>query len=257
MALNSKKTLGDYAWQLEADRSALQALYQDILINVTNFFRDPAMFESLKESVFLENLKAKSSQTPIRIWTAGCSTGQEAYSIAIALSEFLDDKPAWPPIQIFPTDLSDIVSLEKARLGLYPESIEAEVSPERLQRFFTKEDGKYRIIKSVRDLCVFAKQNLASDPPFYRVDLVSCRNVLIYLTPAVQKRVISTFHYALNPTGLLVLGVSESVGTFSDLFGVVDKSHKIFSKRVSVVRQYPHFNAEAYLQTVSGELVLA
>lgn len=254
MALHAKESLADYARQLEADRPELHALYQDVLINVTSFFRDPEMFESLKESVFPEILKTKTPQTPIRIWTAGCSTGQEAYSLAIALSEFLDDKPVRPPIQIFATDLSDTVSLEKARLGLYPENIEAEVSPERLRRFFTKEDGKYRIIKSIRDVCVFAKHNLASDPPFSRVDLVSCRNVLIYLAPPLQKRVIPTFHYALNPTGFLMLGASESVGAFTDLFGVVDKTHKIFSKKATTVRQYPHFNAEAYLQSMPGEV---
>ena len=167
--------------------------------------------------------------------------------------EFLDDKPVRPPIQVFATDLSDTVSLEKARAGLYPESIEAEVSPERLRRFFTKEDGKYRIHKSIRDLCVFAKQNIVRDPPFSHVDLISCRNVLIYLAPPLQKRVIPTFHYALNPTGFLMLGSSETIGPFSDLFHVVDKKHKIYSKKQSAFRQYPHFNAADYLAGLPGE----
>ncbi len=250
MAVHAKATLADYARLLEADRAEVETLYHDILINVTSFFRDPQMFETLKTSVFPEIVKGKTLQTPIRVWTAGCSTGQEAYSIAIALSEFLDDLPIRPPIQIFATDLSDAVSLEKARLGVYPESIEGEVSPERLRRFFTKEDGKYRVSKTLRDLCVFAKQNIAADPPFSRVDLISCRNVLIYLASPLQKRIIPTFHYALNPTGYLMLGSSETVGGFADLFDVVDKAHRIYAKRPGPVRQYPHFFAEGYAATV-------
>ena len=253
MVLHTRETLADYARLVAADRPELQALYQDILINVTSFFRDPDMYEALKTSVFPEIIKNKSASSAVRIWTAGCSTGQEAYSLAIALLEFLDDKPVRPPIQVFATDLSDTVSLEKARAGLYPESIEAEVSPERLRRFFTKEDGKYRIHKSIRDLCVFAKQNIVGDPPFSHVDLISCRNVLIYLAPPLQKRVIPTFHYALNPTGFLMLGSSETVGPFSDLFHVVDKKHKIYSKKQSAFRQYPHFNAADYLAGLPGE----
>jgi two-component system CheB/CheR fusion protein len=253
MVLHNRETLADYARLVAADRPELQALYQDILINVTSFFRDPEIYEALKTSVFPEIVKNKPASSAVRIWAAGCSTGQEAYSLAIALLEFLDDKPARPPIQVFATDLSDTVSLEKARAGLYPESIEAEVSPERLRRFFTKEDGKYRINKSIRDLCVFAKQNIVGDPPFSHVDLISCRNVLIYLAPPLQKRVIPTFHYALNPTGFLMLGSSETVGPFSDLFHVVDKKHKIYSKKQSAFRQYPHFNAADYLAGPPGE----
>ena len=142
----------------------------------------------------------------------GCSTGQEAYSIAIALLEFFDDKPIRPPIQIFATDLSDRTALDKARAGIYPESIEGEVSPERLRRFFKREDHVYRIDKSIRDMCVFARQNVTADPPFSHLDLISCRNVLIYLAPPLQKRVLPTFHYALNAPGFLVLGTAETVG---------------------------------------------
>jgi two-component system CheB/CheR fusion protein len=136
------------------------------------------------------------------------------------------------------------VSLAHARGGLYPESIEAEVSPERLRRFFTHEDGGYRINKSLRDMCVFARQNVAADPPFSRVDLVSCRNVLIYLAPPLQQRVIPTLHYALNPTGFLVLGTAETVGGFTDLFEVVDRQHKIYSRKATVGRSYPYFATE-------------
>ncbi|MGH8490362.1 MAG: CheR family methyltransferase, partial [Gammaproteobacteria bacterium] len=173
-----------------------------------------------------------------------CSTGQEAYSLAIALSEFLEDKPVRPAIQIFATDLSDTVSLSKAREGIYPENIEAEVSPERLRHFFSKEDSRYRVSKTLREMVVFAKQNVASDPPFSHLDLISCRNLLIYLALPLQKRVIPTFHYALNPAGFLVLGHSETVGAFTDLFGVVDQSHRIYVKQTTAARQYPHFHAE-------------
>ncbi|MEO8269978.1 MAG: CheR family methyltransferase, partial [Aureliella sp.] len=175
------------------------------------------------------------------------------YSLAMALLEFLDDKPVRPPIQIFATDLSHDVSLSAARVGVYPHSIEAEVSPERLRRFFTKEDGKYRINKSIRDLCVFAKQNIVADPPFSRVDLISCRNVLIYLSPTLQKRVIPTFHYALNPTGVLMLGNSESVGSFTNLFETLDNSHRIYSKKTTAFRQYPHFQTDEYAMTGDGD----
>ncbi|MGH8524573.1 MAG: CheR family methyltransferase, partial [Gammaproteobacteria bacterium] len=156
------------------DGPEVEALYRDLLINVTSFFRDPALFEALKTSVFPEILKAKPPYAPLRLWVPGCSTGQEAYSLAIVLWEYFDERPLRRPFQIFATDLSDPVPLERARAGLYPESIEAEVSPERLHRFFKKEDHLYRIDKSIRDSCVFARQNLAADPPFSHVDLISC-----------------------------------------------------------------------------------
>jgi two-component system CheB/CheR fusion protein len=245
LALHATDTLADYARRLEEDRSEMEALYHDLLINVTRFFRDPELFETLKRTVFPEIQKSKLPGAPIRVWVAGCSTGQEAYSLAIALLELLEEQPVRPPIQIFATDLSEAVSLAHARAGLYSESIEAEVSPERLRRFFTKEEGGYRIHKSIRDMCVFARHNVAADPPFSRVDLISCRNVLIYMAPPLQQRVIPTFHYALNATGLLVLGASETVGRFTDLFDVVDSEHKIYARRATVARQYPHFATEA------------
>ena len=209
MVLQMKDNFADYAEQLKGDRTEVEALYQDILINVTSFFREPESFEALKECVFPAILESRSQDTPIRIWVPGCSTGQEAYSLAIALLEFLDQQPVRPAIQIFATDLSENGSLVKARLGVYSDNIEAAVSPERLHRFFSKEQATYRIHKSVRDLCVFARQNVAADPPFSHIDLISCRNVLIYLTPALQKRVIPTFHFALNPTGFLLLGLGD------------------------------------------------
>ena len=241
MVLQTKDNLAEYIEYLRKDIPEVEALYQDILINVTSFFREPQTFEVLKESVFPEILKTKSQDAPIRLWVPGCSTGQEAYSLAIALVEFLDMQPVRPPIQIFATDLSENVSLVKAREGVYPENIEAEVSPERLRRFFTKEQETYRISKSIRDMCAFAKQNVTADPPFSHLDLISCRNVLIYLTPALQKRVIPTFHYALNPSGFLLLGASETVGSFAGLFGVVDPKFHIYAKKAAGLRQCPLF----------------
>lgn len=252
MVLHTHDSLADYCQHLEQDRSELAALYQDILINVTSFFREPESFEALKESVFPAIVDGKNLNAPIRIWAPGCSTGQEAYSLAMVLLEFLDDKAAQPAIQIFASDLSDTVSLVKAREGVYSENIEAEVSPERLRRFFTKEDSKYRVNKTLRDMCVFAKQNVANDPPFSRLDLISCRNLLIYLSAPLQQRIIPTFHYALNPSGFLMLGASETVGSFNDLFHLVDQKHRIYAKKTTAVRHYPYFHAAEY-QPAGGE----
>jgi len=245
MVLRSQPSLADYARLLEQDRAEIEALYEDLLINVTGFFREPETFEALKTSVFPEIVKANGPSVPLRIWVPGCSSGQEAYSIAITACEFLDGHVVRPPIQIFASDISDSVSLAKARVGFYPENIASEVSRERLRRFFTKEEGGYRINKSLRDLCVFARQNVAGDPPFSRLDLISCRNLLIYLLPALQEKILPTFHFALNPTGFLVLGSSETVGAFSDLFAVVDYKHRIYAKKTTAVRQYPYFTVAA------------
>jgi len=229
MVVRTCHALADYLKLLETENGEIRALFDDMLINVTSFFRDPEVFETLKAGIFPEILKTRP-QT-IRVWVAACSTGQEVYSLAIALLEFLEQKPNAPGIQIFATDISESISIEKGRRGFYPESIEAEVSPGRLRRFFTKEDGGYRISKTIRDLCIFAKQNVTCDPPFSHLDLVSCRNLLIYLTPELQRHVISTFHYALNPRGYLLLGNSETVGANSDLFELLDRKHKIYLKK--------------------------
>jgi len=242
MMLRRQESLPDYARLLEQDGAEIESLYQDILINVTSFFREAETFEVLKQSVFPEIVKTKDASTPIRVWVPGCATGEEAYSLAITLLEFLDDHPVRPPIQIFATDLSEAVSLRIAREGIYLKNIEAQVSPERLRRYFTKQDDKYRIIKSIRDITIFAKQNVATDPPISRLDLISCRNLLIYLSQTLQKRIIPTFHYALNSVGYLLLGSAETVGPFADLFGVVDPSHRIYVKKVQTSRQYPHFD---------------
>lgn len=245
MVLRSLGSLADYAAQLAGDRAELEALYHDILINVTSFFRDPDTFDAIRKLVLPEIMKSKEPGMPIRIWVPGCSTGQEAYSLAIVVTEFLEETHrAAPPVQVFATDLSDSMSLQQAREGLYPGSIEAEVSPVRLSRFFSKEDSHYRVSASLREMIIFARQNVAADPPFSRVDLISCRNLLIYLAPLLQKRVIPTFHYALNPGGFLVLGASETVGSFSTLFGAVDQTNRIYVRKAAATQAYPTFLGE-------------
>jgi two-component system CheB/CheR fusion protein len=180
----------------------------------------------------------------IRVWTPGCASGEETYSVAIALLEFLGERATQIPIQFFGTDVSE-ASLARARNGVYPENIEGDVSPERLRRFFTKVDGGYRVSKTIRDMCIFAQHNVLNDPPFSRMDLVCCRNLLIYLEPVLQSKVISLFHYALRPNGFLVLGSSEGLGGTIGLFAVEDRAHKIFSKKAGAARQTLAFSLNA------------
>ncbi len=234
MVLYRLERIEDYVVYLRSHPEEVQALYEDILINVTSFFRDPIAFESLKTKVF-PNIANKSPEVPIRIWVAGCSTGEEAYSIAICLLEFLGTQQIRPPIQIYATDISDW-AIDKARTGFYKHSAVAEISPERLQRFFVPVEDGYQIGKSVRELCVFARQNLCSDPPFSKLDLISCRNVLIYLGAALQKKILPTFHYGLKPTGFLMLGTSETTGESSDLFSAIDKKYKIYARKLAPAR---------------------
>jgi two-component system, chemotaxis family, CheB/CheR fusion protein len=233
MALHRIEHLAEYVSLLHRDRGEVNALYQDLLINVTSFFRNPDAFETLKQIVYPTVLHTRgSSSSPIRIWVPGCSTGEEAYSHAISLVEFLGEERTEVPIQIFGTDLSE-TAIQRARAGFYKESIETDVSPLRLRRFFHKSDGGYQISKTIRDLCIFSTQNVFSDPPFSRMDLVSCRNVMIYLSQVLQKRVIPIFHYALNPTGFLMIGSTEGLlGAGSELFEMADKKQKIYRKKL-------------------------
>lgn len=238
MALRQMATVADYVVELENDPVELQALGRDLLIRVTEFFRDPRAFDALVQTVFPRFLEGREPGTPIRIWVAGCSTGEEVYSIAISLVEFLDNRLASTPVQIFATDVS-IDALETARSGRYIENIARNVSAERLQRFFVRDGDHYRVGKAIRDLCTFARHNVVSDPPFSRLDLVSCRNLLIYLDPLLQRSVMPLFHYALGSAGVLMLGPSETVGGFSDLFGVIESRHtRLYSKRPRPGRPY-------------------
>jgi two-component system CheB/CheR fusion protein len=180
----------------------VDALYDDFLVNVTCFFRDPDFYKILAAVIFPALIKERKSTDPIRIWVAGCSTGEEAYSITICLLEFLEESVLSLPIQVFASDL-DTNAIEQVRLGIYPMSSLQGVSANHLNKYFVKIDGHYQIIKSVRELCIFSQQNLLKDPPFSRLDLISCQNVLIYLEAHPQTRILQTFHYALKPTGYL------------------------------------------------------
>jgi two-component system CheB/CheR fusion protein len=228
MALRQVDELPEYLALLQRDPQEVRSLYEDVLIHVTSFFRDGEVFESLGTRVFAQILKKKGESAPIRAWVAGCATGEEVYSLAIALLEFMGNERSHP-IQIFGSDVSE-KAIDKARLGIYADSAMRDVSDDRRRRYFTKVDVGYRINKTVRDLCVFVRHDLARDPPFSRLDLVSCRNVLIYFNPALQKRVLLTAHYALNQPGFLLLGRTENISGFSRLFTPADKSHKLFMR---------------------------
>lgn len=230
MLLYKLQTLSDYLSYMKQHPSEASTLYADLLINVTSFFRDQPVMDHLKEQILPQIFNSKTSLEPVRIWVAGCSTGQEAYSLAIIIIELFGEKAANLPIQIFATDLSDS-AISKARLGLYTKTEVSDISPERLERFFSKSDDHYRVNKLVRDLCVFAPHNLLSDPPFSRMDLISCRNLLIYLDDELQKKVFSTFHYALKPDGFLLLGKSESVGSAPNYFTQIEKGQKVFVRK--------------------------
>jgi two-component system CheB/CheR fusion protein len=241
MVLHKVDRLPDYVRLLQQAPTEIEALYQDMLIHVTGFFREPEAFEALRQVVFPAILANRPDDLPIRIWVPGCSTGEETYSIAIALLEYLDGRPQQGTrVQIFATDVSQ-AAIDKARAGFYPDNIKADVPPDRLRRFFAPVDGGYRVAKIVRDMCIFARQDLTKDPPFSQLDLVSCRNVMIYLGSILQKRAMTIFHYALNPTGFLLLGASETIGSYADLFAIADKKHKIYTKKTTVVRPYIGF----------------
>jgi two-component system CheB/CheR fusion protein len=229
MVLNRQSTLDEYASFAKGNTKELEALYADVLISVTSFFRNSEAFDVLKQKVLRPLLAERKRDGLVRVWTLGCSTGQEAYSIAMAFAEAAEKVSGAPKLQIFATDLNE-ASLEKARHGLYAKTLVQDISPERLRRFFIEEEGGYRVSKALREQVVFARQNVMSDPPFSRIDLVSCRNLLIYFETDLQKRIMPAFHYALMPGGFLFLGASESIGPFIELFTPVDKKQRIFAK---------------------------
>jgi two-component system CheB/CheR fusion protein len=229
MALNNINKPEIYLKFLRENMDEQDALYNDMLISVTNFFRDPASFELLCNTIFPMLIEQKDGNEPLRIWIAGCATGEEAYSMAMCLQEYLGDKAAAMKIQIFATDISER-AIAKARSGIYRPSDLQGLSELRTQQFFTKLDGSYQVNKIIRDMCVFAHHNLLKDSPFSKIDLVSCRNVMIYLEPILQKRALTTFHYALNEQGFLMLGKSESIGS-SDMFASYNNQEKIFKRK--------------------------
>ena len=229
MLLHKTDALGDYEAMLRHNPAEVEALYQDILIGVTSFFRDPAVFEALSAHVLPKLLAQRSVHAPLRIWTVAASSGEEAYSIAMVFTECAEALGSAVPLQIFATDINE-QCISKARAGLYPKSIVQDVSPERLRRFFIEEPDGYRICKATRERIVFSKHNVLADPPFSRIDLISCRNLLIYLQPVLQHKVMQLLHYALNPEGVLWLGTSESPGVGSTLFDAADVRHKFFTR---------------------------
>ena len=233
MAVNQIVAIDAYVKYLQQTPTELQALFRDLLIGVTNFFRDPAAFLALEQQAIPGIFKGKPVGGTVRVWCTGCSTGEEAYSIAMLLKERMELLKQTYNVQVFATDI-DSRAITSARAGRYPASIASNISPERLARFFTLEaDGHaFRIHKSIRDMLVFSAQSLIQDPPFSKLDLVSCRNVLIYMGGELQKKLIPLFHYTLNPGGVLFLGTSETVGEFSDLFAVLDPKAKLYKRKL-------------------------
>jgi two-component system CheB/CheR fusion protein len=244
MVATETQTLGDYVNFLRHSKKEQDALFNDVLIPVTYFFRDHKIFESLPELVFPVLVKNKTKSDAIRVWVAGCSTGEEAYSLAICLHEYFSEKHPGTRIQIFASDLSEHV-IARARTGVYSRQDVKMISAARLNEFFIKTGNEYQVASVIRDMCVFAVHNFLKDPPFAKMDLISCRNVLIYMNVLFQKKALTSFHYALNPGGILWLGKSESVSTAADLFAPLNKQFKLYSRsngpgsfmRVSLVKQ--------------------
>ncbi|MBV8939421.1 MAG: PAS domain-containing protein [Alphaproteobacteria bacterium] len=219
-----------YVRYLKENVHEIDLLFKELLIGVTSYFRDPAAFEILETEALPALLQDKAGNDAVRIWVAGCSTGEEAYSLAILLHEYMEREKKQFHVQIFATDLDD-KAINHARVGLYSDGIALDVKPERLARYFNREDNHYRIKKNIREMVVFATQNLIQDPPFTKLDLVSCRNLMIYLDSPMQKKIIPLFHYSLRAGGLLLLGSSETVGTFTDLFAPLHGRWKLFTRR--------------------------
>jgi len=235
MAQNTIEDADVYARYLKENPKEVQALFKELLINVTSFFRDPEAFAVLEKAILPALCQDKTGDSVFRAWVAGCATGEEAYSIAILLRELMDKSQQEFKVQIYATDLSEAV-ISFARAGIYPSTIIHDVSPERLRRFFVKEDARYRIKKEIREMVVFATQNIIKDPPFTKLDLLSCRNLMIYLEAELQNRLIPAFHYALKPGGVLFLSPSESIGNHSDLFSSLDRKWKFYSASHSAAR---------------------
>lgn len=231
MAVHQIESLEEYVRYLQQTPAEVDVLFQDLLIGVTGFFRDPEAFSALEQRVIPRLFEGNPPGSTIRAWLPGCSTGEEAYSLAILIQERLSELKQHYNVQIFATDI-DGEAIATARRGLYPESILDGIPPERRHRFFREEEsGVYRINKAIRDMLIFSEQNLIKDPPFSRLDLISCRNLLIYLNADLQKKLIPLFHYALKPGGMLFLGASETVGEFGDLFAALDRKHKLYQRK--------------------------
>ncbi|MEI7947056.1 MAG: chemotaxis protein CheB [bacterium] len=232
MAVNQIESIDGYVKFLQRDPVEVGALFRDLLIGVTSFFRDHDAFKMLEEKAMPRIFANKGEGATIRVWSCGCSTGEEAYSLAMLLAEGMKARKKGFAIQVFATDI-DSQAIAVARTGIYPASIVTDISPDRLARFFTMEPGggQYRIHKGIRDMVIFSEQDVVKDPPFSKLDLISCRNVMIYMGPILQKKLIPLFHYALNPGGTLFLGTSESTGDFSGQFSALDNKQKIYQRK--------------------------
>jgi len=220
----------DYLKYMQENTQEAELLFKELLIGVTSFFRDPEAFEAIAKSIIPDLLKSKKQDGRLRVWVPGCASGEEVYSLAILFNQFLNNLNIDMEIQIFGTDL-DSHAIDIARAGLYPVGIAADISKEHLKTYFDREGNKYRIRKNIRGMVVFAPQNIIKDPPFTKLDMISCRNLLIYLEPQLQKQIFALFHYALNPCGLLFLGNSESLGSSNHLFKPISPKWKIFSRK--------------------------
>jgi two-component system CheB/CheR fusion protein len=262
MAVHQLDRITDYLRYLQENPAEVETLYKDMLIGVTNFFRDPDAFEVLSSKVVPSLLEGKKPDSTLRAWVTGCATGEEAYSIAMVIQENMDQLNKHVNVQIFATDI-DAEAVEIARAGAYPDSIAADITAGRLQRFFTKVDDTYIVKKQIREMVVFAVQNIIKDPPFSRLDLVSCRNVLIYMDSVLQKKVLPLFHYVLNHDGFLFLGSSESIGEFADFFSPVSAKWKIFRRKGIAIeraiehRGLPFYETAAEMHREEGKKVLA
>jgi two-component system, chemotaxis family, CheB/CheR fusion protein len=236
MQLAQIESLQAYVELLKDNGAEVRSLFSDLLINVTNFFRDADAFKTLGEMVVPRLFQERGAGDAVRLWVPGCATGEEVYSIAILLREHMDTLTVTPNVQIFATDI-DQAALQVARTARYPEALLDTVSAERKRRFFQNDGSSYVLRKEVRELCIFSPHNVIRDPPFSHMDMVSCRNLLIYFGQEVQHRILPTFHYALKPGGYLFLGMSESIGQFGDLFATIDKKHRLFQAREHVPTQ--------------------
>jgi two-component system, chemotaxis family, CheB/CheR fusion protein len=232
-------SMAKYVEHLRENPHEVEALFKDLLIGVTQFFRDPKIFDGVSHKVIPQIFKEKGPDNTVRVWVPGCASGEEAYSFAILLAEYRERMKNPPQIQIFATDL-DVEALEFARKARYPEDIAEQVSPERLKRFFKRVGSSYEAIDEIREMCIFSPHNLIKDPPFSRLDLISCRNLLIYLESDMQRRLLPLFHYALNPCGFLFLGPSENIASRSEYFRPIDLKHRIFQRKPTVLQAPVH-----------------
>jgi len=255
LAVHRIDKMDEYVRYLQQTPTEREALFKDLLIGVTNFFRDPEAFEILQQTTLPELITSKEPNSPLRIWVVGCASGEEAYSIAILILETMDNMKKHSEVQIFASDL-DVDAINSGRMAIYPESIAADVSLERLNRFFIKEDNIYKLKKQVRETVVFTQQNLINDPPFSKLDMVSCRNLLIYMDQPLQKKLLPLFHYTLNSNGILFLGSSESIGEFTDYFSVMNSKWKIFKRNEVMFDKMANYPSIPFFDAYASKLHL-